>query len=140
MFVNGLRIARQNLLGSGPGSAQARWLDSFAPQVPLSLFRQNQTSMMSVWPEILIEEGVAGLALVVAFLIGLGIRLWRNPSLEARGILIAYAAVAGFALFLMPTIFRADLWSLIAVSGVFAQARCPAAGAPESAQAAAAPE
>ncbi|MCX7016186.1 MAG: hypothetical protein NTW86_27110, partial [Candidatus Sumerlaeota bacterium] len=93
---------------------------AYEPGSRLERFPQNATSMMSVWPEMALEEGWAGLALAALFLVWLGIDLARNASVEARGLFIAYMAVVGVGLLLMPTIARADLWSLLAMAGIFA--------------------
>jgi len=128
-FVGGLKLAARDWIGTGAGSAMWRWQNAYEGRLEVT-HPQQATPLMSLWPEILVEQGAAGLALAAAFLATLGWRLGRNPSAEARGVFIAYAPVVVFALLLMPTFTRADLWSLIAMSGIFA---APASQAREAA-------
>ena len=123
VFAEGFRFAKARPWGSGPGTAMKRWLEAHEPGNRLENFPQNATSMMSVWPEVAAEEGWLGLALAALFFVWLGVHLARNSSIEARGVFIAYLAVAGVGLLLMPTITRADLWSLLALAGIFAADR-----------------
>ena len=77
--------------------------------------------MMSLWPELMVEEGLLGVALVAIFLIMLARKLMLSPADGSQGIFVALAVVSAVSLLLVPTIWRADLWSLFAVSAILAE-------------------
>lgn len=131
VFLGGIELARDNPWGSGPGTSMWRWQTYYEDPDQRMRHPQQATSMMSLWPEIVLEQGVIGLLLFITFLVTLVRQLARNPEPDARALLISLAVIAGFDFFFLPTVTRADLWSLFALCGIFAAAQPVAQAAAE---------
>ena len=123
VFRGGIELVREHPWGSGPGTSMWRWQTHFEPPQARMQHPQQATSMMSLWPEIAIEQGIEGLVLFLIFLMAFGWKLSRSSHWMGKGLLIAFVVIAGFDFFFLPTVTRADLWSLLALGGIWAESR-----------------